>query len=377
MKAKTADGANARGGADGRRNFLKSAAVVAGAVVAPVVSPRVFAQTPKTVKFTLPWLAQGATAYVYVADAQGMFKKRGINIDISRGFGSITASQTIGAGQFDFGLVSTGATILGAANGLPLVATGTTNYDAYMGILVLADSPIKTPKDLEGKKLGGIPPSAEFPFWPAFAKKAGIDTSKITIVQTDARVAERVLVDRQVDALICITSTSYAVAKSIGAATRAILWSNYGLSFYSNNIVTRPEVLARDPKLCQDVTDALLEALAFCARDPEGALDIFIRKVPELGLTAGGREFARLSQGFMLASMVMPEAIENGLGYTNMARVGEMTNLVMDYAVTSTAKRPAVDALFTNRFIGAIKLSPSDWSKVRQNTEEFPKLLAG
>ncbi len=142
-----------------RRNLLKAAGVVGVASMAPAV----FAQGSRTVKFTLPWLAQGATAYMYVAQDQGMFKKRGIDIEISRGYGSLAAGQAIANKQFDFGLVSASSTILCAANGLPLVALGTTNYEAYLGLLVRTDSPIKAPADVAGKKMGGVPASVEFP----------------------------------------------------------------------------------------------------------------------------------------------------------------------------------------------------------------------
>jgi NitT/TauT family transport system substrate-binding protein len=359
-----------------RREVLKAGAAAAGAVVATAVPTRIFAQSERALKFTLPWLAQGATDYVYIADDQGMFKKRGLKVEISRGSGSLAAAQSIGNGQFEFGLVSTGATIVAAATGVPLVALGTTNYDAYMGILLRTDSPIRTPKELEGKKVGGVAASAEAPFWPAFAQRAGIDRSKVDHIQADARVLERMLVDKQIDAAICIVSTSYAVAKIMGAPTRAMLWSKYGLTFYSNNICTRPETLAKDPALCGAVTEALLEALAFTLKNPDAALDIFLRKVPELTVTSGGREFSRLSQGFMLASVVRPEAMDNGLGYTDLKKAAEMTDLVMQYGVSGQATRPAPEKLFTNQFVGKVRLSAQEWAEVGKKVDEFPNLLA-
>jgi len=356
-----------------RRTFLKtSAAAGLAALGAPGL-----AQARRSIKFTLPWLAQGATGYVYVAQQQGLFAKRGIDAQVSRGFGSLAAGQAIGNGQFDFGLVSASSTILCAATGIPLVALGTTNYDAFIGVLMLKDSPIAAPKDLEGRKVGGVPASVEFPLWRAFARNAGVDASKVSIVQADPRVVERTLVEGQIDAYFCVASTAYAVAKGMGADTRAMLLADYDLSFYSNNIVTRPEILARDPQLCQDVTEVLLEALAFTVRQPDEALEIFLKAVPELTLNKGGREFARLSQGFMLASVPRPESIDHGLGYSDMKRVQEMTDLVMEYCAPATAKRPDPEALFTNRYVGTLKLAPQEWEQARTAFAEFPALLKG
>jgi len=365
-------GSNGKRSSLGRRDLLK----VGGAVTAVALPSRVWAQSKRQLKFTLPWLAQGATAYTYVALDQGMFAKRGLDVAVSRGYGSLAAAQAIAAKQFDFGLVSTGSTIVCAATGMPLVALGTTNYDAYMGILLRPDSPIRTPKDLNGKKLGGVAASVEAPFWPAFAKLAGVDLSTITHVQTDARVLERTLIDKQIDAAIGIASTSYAVGEGMGVKLRAMLWSEYGLNFYSNNIVTRPEVLEKDPAMCQAVTEALLEALAFSLQDPDAALEIFLKQVPELKMSQAGREFSRLGQGFMLASVVRPEAKEHGLGYTDMEKVKGMIDLTMQYGVDpAKAKRPDPAVLFSNKFAGVIKLSPEQWATVDAKTREFPKLL--
>lgn len=355
-----------------RRDLLK----VGGVVAAAALPHRLYAQSKRHVKFTLPWLAQGATAYTYVALDQGMFAKRGLDVAVSRGYGSLAAAQAIAGGQFEFGLVSTGSTIVSNATGMPLVSLATTNYDAYMANFFRPESPIHTPKDLNGRKLGGVATSVEAPFWPAFAKLAGVDLSTITHVQTDARVLERTLVDKQIDAAIGIVSTSYAVGIGMGVKFRAILWSDYGLDFYSNNVVTRPEVLEKDPGTCQAITEALLEALAFSLRDPDTALEIFLKQVPELKMSDAGREFSRLGQGFMLASVVRPEAKDHGLGYTDLGKVKGMVDLTMRYGVDrSKAKPPDPDAVFTNKFAGTIKLSPQQWAEADAKTSEFPKLL--
>ena len=95
---------------------------------------------PRTVKFTLAWLAQGSFAYVYVARAKGIMKARGIDFDIARGFGSMASAQAVAGGQFDFGIVAAPPLILSVAKGLPLIALATCDYDATMGVGVLDNS---------------------------------------------------------------------------------------------------------------------------------------------------------------------------------------------------------------------------------------------
>ena len=145
-----------------RRAFLRAGGAALAGASMTLARPAI-AQSLRPVKLTLPWLANGSTLFTYVAKNQGFFKRRGLDVSIARGFGSVAAAQAIGAGEFDFGFVFAGGTILGAARGLPLVALATLGYDATMGIALRADSPIREPKNLEGKKIGIVPTSAEAP----------------------------------------------------------------------------------------------------------------------------------------------------------------------------------------------------------------------
>jgi NitT/TauT family transport system substrate-binding protein len=358
-----------------RRSALKAAAALAlGGATTRFAAPAL-AQSMRTVKLTLPWLANGSSLFAYVAKNQGYFKKRGIDIVISRGFGSVAAAQAVGAGEFDFGFIFAGGTILGAARGLPLVTLSTLGYDATMGMALRGDSSIKTPKDLQGKKIGTVPASAEAPYWPAFARKAGIDTSAITMVQMDNRVLEQSLVNKQVDAITAIGSSSIPVIMAMKEPVRFMLWSTVGITLYAGQVVTRPEVLAKDKELCRAVNDALTEGLAYAMKDPEAGVDIFLKEIPEIGITAGGKENARISQGLMHYTVVAPEAEKNSIGYTDMSKAGEMVELVLEFGAPKDAKKPEVSKLFTNELVGAVKFTPEEWAKVKKNVAEYAAIL--
>jgi NitT/TauT family transport system substrate-binding protein len=130
-----------------RRRILSAAGLAAGAVAAPRL---VFAQNRKAVQFTLPWVAEGSNLFTFVAKGIGFWEKHGLDVEIARGSGSVAAAQGIDEARFDFGMASPSASILQAIEGLPTVALAACAYDATMGIGVLNDGPIKTPKDLEG-----------------------------------------------------------------------------------------------------------------------------------------------------------------------------------------------------------------------------------
>src|SRR3984893_3909287 len=152
-----------------RRRFLRgtgAAAFGAAAIACPCL---VFAQNKKAIKFTLPWVAERSNLF------------------------TLAASQAIGEGRFDFGMSTPSIAILQTIRGLPTVALAACAYDATMGIGVLNDGPIKAPKDLKGRKMASVATSGDYPFLPLFAEKAGFDLAKVTRIQVDNKVRDRLL----------------------------------------------------------------------------------------------------------------------------------------------------------------------------------------
>ena len=207
-----------------RRRFLRASTTAAVAVGAGRPWP-VYAQTLRKIAYTNPWVPEGSAVFSYVARSRGIWKKRGLDVDVARGFGSVAASQAVGGGKFDFGYAASPAVILQMAKDLPLVMIGQVEYVPSMGVGVLVDSPIKKPKDLEGKTMGSTPTSGDYPFLGVFAKAAGFDLGKVKIVHMDNQVRERALIEKQVDAISGFASSTIPQLKSRGIDVRYMLMS--------------------------------------------------------------------------------------------------------------------------------------------------------
>ena len=359
-----------------RRSLLRrGAAALAVSAFAPAL-PRPALAALRPVKFTLAWLAEGSAAYVYVARAKGMMKARGIDLSIARGFGSVASSQSIAGGRFDFGVVAAPILVLSVAKQLPIVALATCDYDSTMGVGVLADSPIRKPQDLAGKKIGVVPTSAEFPFFPAYAKKAGFDLASVSIVHVDAKVLERLLIEKQVDAMTGFASSSLPVLLSKNIPARWMLYNSVGIRNYGQTLTTRRKTLAADPALCEAMTDALLEAVAFTLTNPDETLQIFLKEVPEMALDASSREFARLGLGIWQHGIDKPEAHDHGLGWSDPEGYSEMADLVMHYLASPGMRKPDLDMVFTNRFIGKVKLTAPQWAQADVRVAQFGKYIS-
>jgi NitT/TauT family transport system substrate-binding protein len=347
-----------------------------GAIAAPaILSGPANTQERRKVTFTLPWVAEGSNAFVFIAKAKGYWDELGLDVAVARGYGSVAAAQAVGAGQFQFGAAAASAGIQLAVKGLPVVAIGCAGYDGTMGICVLRDSPIKTPKDLAGKKLAGAVGSGEYPFLPLFFERAGLDIKSLEFNQVDPNVRTRLLVTKQVDAISGFAISFVPPLVTQKVESRSMLFSQYGMTLYNNALMTRLEILRSERKLCADMASGLMKAVKFTVLYPDEALQLFLKQVPETAISSTGAEQTRLGLGIFNVAMLHEPARKNCVGYTDPEDYQVMTDLVMKYIASPGDKPPVQSELFSNDLVGEIKFTPEEWRAAEAKAEPFRKYL--
>jgi ABC-type nitrate/sulfonate/bicarbonate transport system substrate-binding protein len=342
--------------------------------VLPLATPAI-SQGLTKVSFTTSWIPEGPNLFAYVARDRGFWKKVGLDVSVARGSGSGAAAQAVGAGTFDFGMAATPTAIVQAAKKLPITCIGQINYDALMGIGVLAGSPIRTPKDLEGKKLGASVSSGEYPFLPLYAEKAGVDFSKIQIVQVDSKVRERSLIEKQVDAAAAFATSTVPSLVSIGTDVRFLLFSAVGIQFYGQSLITQPKRIAEDPNLCAAFVEGAMEAIKFAMTNFDEAVDVFLKANSEVAISSSGKAYTQIGLGLTNITNLVPEVKEKGFGFADPAKVKTMADLVVKYAAGENATVPDLDALFTNRFVGKLKLSAEELAAAEKSAQPYRRYL--
>ncbi len=359
-----------------RRCVLKGMGVAGlGAAGLPLATPAI-SQGATKVSFTTSWIPEGPNLFAYVARDKGFWKKAGLDVSVARGSGSGAAAQAVSAGTFDFGMAATPTVIVQAAKKLPITCIGQINYDALMGIGLLAASPIKTPKDLEGKKLGASVSSGEYPFLPLYAEKAGFDLSKVQLVQIDGKVRERSLMEKQVDAVSAFATSTIPSLSPLGTDVRFMLFRDAGIEFYGQSLTTQPQRLEKDPGLCAAFVAGALEAIRFTMTNFDEALDIFLKANSEVAISSTGKEYARIGLGLTNLTNLVPEVKQHGFGYADPAKVTTMADLVVKYAAGDGATKPDVGALFTNRFVGKVTLSADELAAAEKGAAVFRKYVS-
>lgn len=107
---------------------------------------------------------------LYVAQELGLFKKRGLDVKIVDVVDLAAARDLLVSSQADVFWACPTLAIAAISNGAPLKIISQVKIPCTSVLVVSKDSPIKTYKDLDGKRIGGISPTCEAVI--AYIKKA-------------------------------------------------------------------------------------------------------------------------------------------------------------------------------------------------------------
>src|SRR5262249_56460252 len=131
-----------------RRQFLRHAGAAAGLLAVPLARPAL-AQGKRDVTFHLDWIYQGPHAGFLVAQDKGYYAKAGLNVDLGPGKGSGSTAQLVASKATQFGFADGFVVGNSVSKGMNIRTVAAIYRRNPTGAIVLADSDIKTPKDLD------------------------------------------------------------------------------------------------------------------------------------------------------------------------------------------------------------------------------------
>jgi NitT/TauT family transport system substrate-binding protein len=355
-----------------RRSLLKltstagAAAVSAGlGIYAPAI---VRAATP--VKLTLPWLPLGTFSYTFVAKKLGFWEQRGLDVSIDRGFGSGKVCVPVDQGQYDFGIIDLAVMMNCAARGLDLAAIGGIWPRSPIGIFSLKEYNITKPKDLEGQTVAFDVGSGDFQLWPAFVKATGIDDKKVNKVTMDAAALIKALVERQVKAEGNFFGSIAPSLWAQGLEINSMLYEEYGVKMFSTVVACKRATIEKKADLCEAFMRGLLEGLKYVYLNPEKSVAIHLESVREFqGGSVANQKVIEYGQAVSTALGMVPPVKQHGLGYMDPELVATTAKSVETYMGVKFAG--PVDTLYTNKFVGPVKLTETEWAEVEKRSEKF------
>jgi len=333
-----------------RRRWLAAGALIAAGLLAAAPVSAI-AQTK--IRFVLNWKYQGPQAWFFLAQDKGYFKAEGLDVEFDQGEGSAAPIAKVASGAYTAGFGDINA-LIGLVAKRPAeapVAVDMLYNTPPFTIVVKKDSPIKTPRDLEGKTIGGPANDGALKLFPVFAKLAKVDASKVTLTNMAPNLREQMLMRGQVDAVFGYVNTIRFSARLAGidpdTQLRFINYADHGLDLYSNAIVFSRSFARENPAAVKGFLKALNRAVAETAANPEAGMDAVMKREPLLNRAV---EKDRL-MATIQSEMSHPEVARIGFGDVDEARLQRAIALVVES--DQLPRTPTAGEVFDRSFLPA------------------------
>ena len=307
-------------------------------------------ETP--IKFQLDWRFEGPAALFQVPATKGFFKDEKLNVTIDAGNGSGGTVTRVASGTYDMGFADLAALMEFHANNPTApnkpVAVMMVYNNTPAAVLALKKSGIKTPADLNGKKLGAPVFDAGRKAWPIFAKANGIGNVAWTAM--DPPLRETMLVRGDIDAITGFSFTSLLNLEARGVKVEDVVvlpYPQYGVKLYGNAIIASEEFVKKNPEAIKAFLRAFTKGVKDVIADPKGGIETVKARD---GIINSELELRRLKLA-LDATVLTPDAKAEGFGEVKGPRLSLMASQVSD--AFGTKERVKADAVWNGSFLPA------------------------
>jgi len=192
-----------------------------------------------TVGVQLSWIKNVEFAGSYIADSKGYYKANGITANLIAGGPTASIEPTVVSGKALVGINTPDATAAAVDKGAKLKIIASMYQKSPFAMMSLASSPINSPQDLYGKKIGVQ--AANEPIWKTFLKANNLDPSKITKVPVQFDPTP--LAQKQLDGWLSYVTNEPNLLKVKGVATHTFLFNDYNYPVFTNTYFVTEQTL--------------------------------------------------------------------------------------------------------------------------------------
>ena len=230
------------------------------------------------VKIMMDWVIGSTHAPFFIAQDKGYYTANGVTADsIDAGRGATNVAVSVAGGVYQFGWVDLPSMIrFNAQNpASPLIAVYMSFDETPSCIVTLKSTGIKTPKDLDGKKLAGGPGTAVHDTISVLLETAGAQSARITWVAVSPQLFSPMLTRGEVDGIGAFDNAQVPALVSLGVKREdigLIRYSDFGANLYGLALVTTKKFADENPITVRGVVRALNRGTKDAIAAPEEAL---------------------------------------------------------------------------------------------------------
>lgn len=262
--------------------LLTACSATAPQTPAPTAGPvgNTAVTAPKKVSLILDWYPNAVHSFVLAAQEQGYFKAEGLEVQIKMPAENPTDGiKLVGAGQDTFAFYYQPDLLLARNEGIPVVSAAAIVRRPLNGIMVAADSGIKSPKDLEGKQVGfpGIPLNESIV--STMVKTAGGDPAKVQMVDVGWDLIPALATKRVTGISGAYVNHEKPLLEKQGTKITYFAPGDFGVPpYYELILVTGEDTARKDPALIESFWKALTKGHEWVKGNQDTALKLLLEK---------------------------------------------------------------------------------------------------
>ena len=260
-----------------RRRTLLTGAAATAAAAADLLPSGGFAQAKtQTINMQLGWLASNNNIGEVVASQLGYFEEEKLNVVIQPGGPSIDGVAIVASGRCEIGQVSSSPSLmLAASQKIPVKCFATGLQQHPYTFFSLEKKPIRTPKDMVGKKIG-IQATGKI-LLTALLKKHNIPEKDVEVVVIGSDFSP--LLTGQTDAVTGWLTSTTAI-KGLGQPPVTLRLWDAGVQLYALPLYATKDTLEKKAPMVAGFLKAMSKGYAFAQKEPEKAADLLVKAYP-------------------------------------------------------------------------------------------------
>jgi NitT/TauT family transport system substrate-binding protein len=235
-----------------------------------------------TVRFT--WKLKGEYAPLYVALEKGYYKAEGLDVQLSEGNGAQNVLKALAAGNERFGYGPAVAAAQAVSQGLPVKVVALYQTSAPMGVIAFPETPLKEPKDLEGKRLAISVGETFGDMIRPFTRVNNVDLGKIQLVQMDASARTMQFLTHKIDVMsVYLSNELPQIEKRAGVKFNVLKVTDFGLNVLGSSMYVSNEFAEKSPEIVKKLLQATAKGYRDAMADPKEAARLMAKHmaVPE------------------------------------------------------------------------------------------------
>ncbi len=229
----------------------------------------------------LEWFVNPDHAPMVIARERGLFADTGLEVELIPPADPSAVSRLVSAKQADIGVHYQPNLYLDHDAGLPIVRFGTLVETPLNTITVLADGPIKSLKDLKGKKVGFSVSGFEDAMLKRMLEKDGLKKDDVELINVNFSLSPSLIAGKVDATLGGFRNFELTQMKLEGHEGRSFFPEEHGVPAYDELIFVAHRETVSDSRLPRFL-DAVEQASIFITNHPQESWQLFIKAYPNL-----------------------------------------------------------------------------------------------